>query len=61
MAKQYDLFCNGYEAGGGSIRNYRREVQEKILELMGHDQSKLLFGRFGADDPLYSVLGVARG
>jgi aspartyl-tRNA synthetase len=47
MAKQYDLICNGYEAGGGSIRNHRREVQEKILELMGHDQAarQLQFGQ----------------
>ena len=37
MAKQYDLICNGYEAGGGSIRNHRREAQEKILVLMGHN------------------------
>ncbi len=36
MAKQYDLICNGYETGGGSIRNHRREIQEKVLALMGH-------------------------
>jgi 3-phenylpropionate/cinnamic acid dioxygenase small subunit len=30
-------------------------------ELVGLDETKLLRGRFGADDPLYSVLGVGRG
>jgi 3-phenylpropionate/cinnamic acid dioxygenase small subunit len=30
-------------------------------ELVGLDESKLLRGRFGPDDPLYSVLGVERG
>jgi 3-phenylpropionate/cinnamic acid dioxygenase small subunit len=30
-------------------------------ELMGLDETKLLRGRFGADDPLYSVLGIERG
>jgi 3-phenylpropionate/cinnamic acid dioxygenase small subunit len=30
-------------------------------ELVGLDETKLLRGRFGADDPLYSVLGVKRG
>jgi 3-phenylpropionate/cinnamic acid dioxygenase small subunit len=30
-------------------------------DLMGLDESKLLRGHFGADDPLYSVLGVGRG
>jgi 3-phenylpropionate/cinnamic acid dioxygenase small subunit len=30
-------------------------------ELVGLDDSKLLRGRFGPDDPLYSVLGVKRG
>ena len=30
-------------------------------DLVGLDASKLLRGRFGEDDPLYSVLQVSRG
>lgn len=30
-------------------------------DLMGHDTSKLLFGAFGPDDPLYELLEVTRG
>jgi aspartyl-tRNA synthetase len=36
-SQQYDLVCNDYEIGGGSIRIHRREVQERVFELIGLD------------------------
>ena len=37
-AKAYDIVLNGYELGGGSIRIHRREIQQKMFELLGFTQ-----------------------
>ena len=44
--QQYDLVCNGEEIAGGSIRIHRRDVQEKIFELIGLD-AEVARERFG--------------
>ena len=45
-AKQYDLVCNGYELGGGSIRIHRREQQAEIFRRIGmtDEQANEMFG-----------------
>lgn len=43
---QFDLVLNGNELASGSVRNCRRDVQERILALMKHskEQAALRFG-----------------
>lgn len=39
-SQQYDIVLNGVEIGSGSIRNHRRDIQEKILGLMKYDREE---------------------
>jgi aspartyl-tRNA synthetase len=45
-AKAYDIVLNGYEIGGGSIRNHRREVQKKMFGILGiaDEEARTKFG-----------------
>jgi len=36
IAQQYDLVCNGFETGGGSIRAHKREILEATYSVMGN-------------------------
>lgn len=36
LTTQYDVALNGFEIGGGSIRNHDPEALKKVFEIMGH-------------------------
>jgi len=44
--RHYDIVCNGCELGSGSIRIHKRQLQEKIFELLGYSQEEME-SRFG--------------
>ncbi|MGB2580794.1 MAG: amino acid--tRNA ligase-related protein, partial [Minisyncoccia bacterium] len=41
LATQYDVALNGFEIGGGSIRNHQPEALIKVLEIMGHTEESI--------------------
>ncbi len=41
MASQYDIALNGYEMGGGSVRNHNPEALKKVLEIMEYSEEKI--------------------
>ncbi len=45
-AEAYDICLNGNEIGGGSIRIYRRDIQEKMFEALGFTKEEA-YERFG--------------
>lgn len=47
-AEAYDVVCNGYEIGGGSIRIYDQAVQDRMFEVLGFtpEETKHQFGFF---------------
>jgi aspartyl-tRNA synthetase len=67
-AKQYDIICNGYEIGGGSVRINVAELQHKVFELMkmNDEQIKEQFGHmleafeYGAPPHGGIALGIDR-
>ena len=41
FTQQDDIIMNGYELGGGSIRNHKADDLKKVLEILGHSEEKI--------------------
>lgn len=46
LTTQYDIALNGYEIGGGSIRNHEPEALKRVFEIMGYDND-VIESQFG--------------
>lgn len=47
-AEAYDVVCNGYEIGGGSVRIFDNNVQDRMFKILGFspEETKAQFGFF---------------
>ena len=41
LTTQYDLVCNGFESGGGSVRAHKPEILEAVYKVMGFTHEEL--------------------
>lgn len=41
LTDQYDIVLNGFEIGGGSIRNHNPELLMKVFEIMGYEKENV--------------------
>jgi aspartyl-tRNA synthetase len=48
LADAYDVVCNGYEIGGGSVRIFKQEVQSQMFRVLGfsEEEAQYQFGFF---------------
>lgn len=42
VTTQYDLVCNGFEAGGGSVRSHDPEMIRAVFEVMGYNEEEIV-------------------
>lgn len=40
LTQQYDLVCNGFESGGGSVRSHRADVLRATYKVMGYSEEE---------------------
>lgn len=67
-SRSYDLVCNGYELGGGSLRIHKSGLQRKVFHVRGYTDAEIdeLFGHmleafeFGAPPHGGIALGIDR-
>ena len=40
ITQQYDLVCNGFESGGGSVRSHRIDILKAVYKIMGNTEEE---------------------